>query len=112
MSPVGTKRTNRTDLMMSVIGPETESGWHTVRGTRMTRSDKSGPHTTSGQRRKRDATNSAPAFCDIHGPASVSIRVAAQHISDYVVAKGERSVVVEQVSEAEMLPVAAVAAPN
>ena len=43
MSPVGTKRTNRTDLMMSVIGPETESGWHTVRGTRMTRSDKSGP---------------------------------------------------------------------
>ena len=97
--------------MMSVIGPETESGWQTVRGTRMARSDKSGPHTTLEQRRKRDATNSAPAFCDIHGPASVSIRLAA-NISYYVVAKGERSVVVEQVSEAEMLPVAAVAAPN
>ena len=80
--------------------------------TRLTQSDKSGPHATSGEKRKRDAANVALAFCDVHHPAGVLIDVVAQHVSDHVVAEGERRVVVKQVNETENCPVAVIAVAN
>jgi hypothetical protein len=75
-------------------------------------SDKSGPHATSGEKRKRYAANIPLALRDVHHPAGVLIDVVAQHVSDHVVAEGERRVVVEQVSETENFPVAAIAVAN
>jgi hypothetical protein len=85
---------------------------YTVKPVRLTQSDKSGPHAILGEKRKRDAANIAPAFCDVHRPAGVLIDVVAQHVSDHVVAEREGRVIVEQVSEAENFPVAAIAVAN
>ena len=62
--------------------------------------------------RERDAANIALGFCDVHHPAGVLIDVVAQHVSDHVVAEGERRVVVEQVNETKNFPVAAIAVTN
>jgi len=45
-------------------------------------------------------------------PAGVLIDGVAQHVSDHVVAEGERRVVVKQINETENFPVAAIAVAN
>jgi hypothetical protein len=67
---------------------------------------------TSGEKRKREAANSALAFDDIHHPAAVLIGVAAQHVPDHVVTKRERRLVIEQHNAAEIFPVPGIAAAN
>jgi hypothetical protein len=71
-----------------------------------------GAHAVLREKRKRDAANVTFAIRDVHQPAGVLVNVVAQHVSDHVRAKGERRVVVGEVSDTEKFPIAAIAIAN